>query len=78
MRFQAQFVITAIIFYFAQLSTSFHGCTKLPNLEREPKCLTKSDVQLIPDISRTKNDKRVLQKALKQLMSRDCNDVSCF
>ena len=26
----------------------------------EPKCLTKSDVQLIPDISRTKNDKRVL------------------
>ena len=37
-----------------------HSCTKLPNLEMEPKCLTKSDVQLIPDISRTKNDKRVL------------------
>ena len=38
----------------------WHGCTKLRNLEMEPKCLTKSDVQLIPDISRTKNDKRVL------------------
>ena len=38
----------------------WHGCTKLRNLEIEPKCLTKSDVQLIPDISRTKNDKRVL------------------
>ena len=37
-----------------------HGCTKLPNLEMESKCLTKSDVQLIPDISRTKNDKRIL------------------
>ena len=37
-----------------------HGCTKLPNLEMEPKCLTKSDVQLIPDISRTQNDKRIL------------------
>ena len=55
-----------------------HDCTKLPNLEMEPKCLTKSDVQLIPDISRTKNDKRILKKALKQLMSRDCNDESCF
>ena len=39
---------------------SSHGCTKLPNLEMEPKCLMKSDVQLIPDISRTKNDKRIL------------------
>ena len=37
-----------------------HSCTKLPNLEMEPKCLTKSDVQLIPDILRTKNDKRIL------------------
>ena len=37
-----------------------HGCTKLSNLEMEPKCVTKSDVQLIPDISRTKNDKRIL------------------
>ena len=37
-----------------------HGCIKLPNLEMEPKCLMKSDVQLIPDILRTKNDKRVL------------------
>ena len=52
--------------------------TKVPNLEMEPKCLTKSDVHLMPDISRTKNDKRILQKALKQLMSRDCNDVSCL
>ena len=39
----------------------YHGRTKLPNLEMEPKCLTKSDFhQLIPDISRTKNDKMVL------------------
>ena len=35
-------------------------CTKLPNLEMEPKCLMKNDVQLIPDILRTKNDKRIL------------------
>ena len=38
----------------------YHGCTELSNLEMEPKCLTKSDVQLIPGISRMKNDKRVL------------------
>ena len=34
-----------------------HSCTKLLNLEIEPKCLMKSDVQLIPDISRMKNAK---------------------
>ena len=42
-----------------QAQSWLHGCTKLLNLEMEPKCLTKSDIQLIPDISRTKNDKRI-------------------
>ena len=46
--------------YIATYIYTFHGCTKLLNLGMEPKCLTKSDVQLIPDISRTKNDKRIL------------------
>ena len=39
-----------------------HGCTKLLNQKMEPKCLTKSDVQLIPDISRIKNDKRIVKR----------------
>ena len=37
-----------------------HGCTNYTNLEMEPKYLTKSGVQLKPNISRTKNDERVL------------------
>ena len=37
-----------------------HGCTNRSDLEMEPKYLTKSDVQLNPNILRTKNDKRVL------------------
>ena len=37
-----------------------HSCTNCANLEMEPKYLTKSDIQLKPNISRTKNDKRVL------------------
>ena len=31
-----------------------HGCINHLNLEMEPKCLTKSDVQLNPNILRTK------------------------
>ena len=34
------------------------------NLEMEPKYLTKSDLQLNPNILRTKDDERVLQKTL--------------
>ena len=30
------------------------------NLEMEPKYLTKSDIQLNPNMLRTKNDKRIL------------------
>ena len=37
-----------------------HSCTNCLNLEMEPKYLTKSDFQLNPNISRTKNDERVL------------------
>ena len=39
---------------------SSHGCTNCTNLEMEPKYLTKSDVQLKPNILKTKNDKKVL------------------
>ena len=42
-----------------------HNCTNCSNLEMEPKNLTKSDVQLNPNVFRTKNDKWVLQKALE-------------
>ena len=46
------------------LGSTVHGCTNRSNLEMEPKYLTKSDgpsdVQLNPNILRTKNDKRVL------------------
>ena len=35
-------------------------CTNPLNLEMEPKYLKKSDIQLNPNILRTKNDKRVL------------------
>ena len=37
-----------------------HSCTNCANLEMEPKYLTKSDIQLKPNILRAKNDKRVL------------------
>ena len=37
-----------------------HSCTSCSNLEMEPKYLTKSDTQLKPNTSRTKNYKRVL------------------
>ena len=37
-----------------------HGCTNRSNLEMELKYLMKSDIQLNPNILRTKNDKRVL------------------
>ena len=37
-----------------------HSCTNRSNLEMEPKYLMKSDVQLNPNILRTKTDKRVL------------------
>ena len=52
--------------YFKQYSNVtllkliYHDCTNRSNLEMEPKYLTKSDVQLKPNISRTKNDNRVL------------------
>ena len=39
---------------------SSRDCTNRSNLEMEPKYLTKRDVQLNPNISGTKNDKRVL------------------
>ena len=39
---------------------SSHGCTSCANLEMESKYLMKSDIQLKPNISRTKNDQRVL------------------
>ena len=39
---------------------SSHGCPNCTNLEMEPKYLMKSDVQLKPNILRTKNDKNVL------------------
>ena len=39
---------------------SSHGCTNCTNLEMETKYLTKSDVQLKPNILKTKNDKKVL------------------
>ena len=45
--------------------TFFHDCTNRLNLEMEPKYLTKSDIQLNPNILRTKNHKRVLLKALE-------------
>ena len=38
----------------------YHGCTNCSNLEMEPNCLQKSDIQLNPSISRTKNGKSVL------------------
>ena len=49
------------------------------NLEMGSKYLRKSDVQLKPkNISTTKNDKMVLQKAVESWMPGDCNDVSWF
>ena len=45
--------------------TFFHDFTNRLNLEMEPKYLTKSDIQLNPNILRTKNHKRVLLKALE-------------
>ena len=51
------FVVVVVVFFGGG---GLHSCTKLRNLEMEPKCVTESDVQLIPDISRTKYDKRVL------------------
>ena len=41
------------------LYSIIRGCTKQPNLEMEPKYLTKTDAQLIPDISRTKSNKKI-------------------
>ena len=41
----------------ARLLSVKHRWTNRPNLEMEPKYLTKSDIQLNPDILRTKNDK---------------------
>ena len=35
-----------------------HGCTNHLNLEMEPKYLTRSDVQLNPNILRTENKKK--------------------
>ena len=32
------------------------GCTKQPNREIEPNYLTKTDIQLNPNILKTKND----------------------
>ena len=37
-----------------------HGCTNHLNLEMEPKYLTRSDVQLNPNILRTKNKKKIM------------------
>ena len=37
--------------------TITHGCTSCKNLEMEPKYLTKSDVQLKPNISKKKKKK---------------------
>ena len=51
------------------LTIILQGCTNCTNLEMEPKYLSKSDVQLKPNISRIKNDKRDCN---------DCNYVSCF
>ena len=50
----------SILFPIHNEKSLLQGCTKLPNLVMEPKYLRKSDVQLIPDISRIENDKRVL------------------
>ena len=46
---------------FDEILRLIHDCTNGSNLEMEPKYLTKR-VQLKPNISRTKNDKRVLYK----------------
>ena len=46
------------------LGSTVHGCTNRSNLEKEPKYLTKSDLQLHPNILRTKDDERVLLKTL--------------
>ena len=43
--------------FFIRHSASISNCL---NLEMEPKYLTKSDIQLNPNILRTKNNKRIL------------------
>ena len=48
-----------------QISPHMAVYTNCTNLKMEPNYLTKSDVQLKSNISRTKNDKRVLQKVLE-------------
>ena len=52
--FFERYLSLGIIVYILQ------GCTNCVNLEMEPKHLTKSDIQLKPNISRTKHDQRVL------------------
>ena len=59
---------------FVQLFT--HGCINHLNLEMEPKYLMKSDVQLNPNIVRTKNNKSTLKST--KTMNAQRNGASCF
>ena len=47
-------------FLLHSLNWVSHGCTNRSDLEMKPKYLTKTDVQLNPNIVRIKIDKRVL------------------